>query len=851
MITVNSDGSALSNDFISKLNSDSRNFKARFLIEGSVLSCDIKKVSIGKGSGKGVCPGNLYVPYFDAQVMGCNTDLYGTDIELQIGLVLGESEEYLTVGEFTVIRENRSMGQTEISAVGFLRSKCSDVITINAGTGISSAISQISTATGIDISLKGLAASGTIPKALSVSCRDALGEIAALLGGFVTEDNSGGIVIVKYGYGVLALEVNGDRMLTPPKANSNDYEVTGIKVVVSRESVDEDGQTIPEVSYSNGIPNITYETANMTQTQFNTVVQNIVGYGFRPAVIDLSLGDPRLEAWDSLSVTTPDGDEYIVPCLEIVNEFHGGLETKIDASVISDAENETMAKGPYAQAMDDIIAKMISANDAILKRATIGQLNAETAIMNKVIIGTGSASDFTAAKLTFMTACGQIFSAEQLTALSAAFDTATAGTITADNIDAARAVFRNAIAGSFNAGEIIAASAEFRKAVVQELFVQKLNADYAEINFANVTTEAVKNLFVNVGMIENATIHEGRITGTLSGVTVVADLIQANAIVTGDLIVQDAENEGTYYKINPTASSLTIDELEALEYDKYVSGQYIVAKSITADQIAVTELAAFGATIAGLQLENGKIYSAGKSTATSSAAGFYLDSQGQFSSGDGNNYIRSWYDTNDDKWKVEIRTDELNFSSGESVSTVISSAANKAETAIALAEENRDAIRVSGLSLEAFREEIRLAVAYLSNNTKIFKGEALEDYQSEEVPTLTGYPTVPEFYVYPICSTTLYCSDQLICGTNHFADHINEICLNTTYNDFYQFRYDSTEQIYNWERMTAAEVETLSNKYAYISVDEDGIYIKASRNNQSSELTISSGGITPSRIFCC
>ena len=82
MITVNSDGSALSNDFISKLNSDSRNFKARFLIEGSVLSCDIKKVSIGKGSGKGVCPGNSYVPYFDAQVMGCNTDLYGTDIEL-------------------------------------------------------------------------------------------------------------------------------------------------------------------------------------------------------------------------------------------------------------------------------------------------------------------------------------------------------------------------------------------------------------------------------------------------------------------------------------------------------------------------------------------------------------------------------------------------------------------------------------------------------------------------------------------------------------------------------------------------------------------------------------------------
>lgn len=179
----------------------------------------------------------------------------------------------------------------------------------------------------------------------------------------------------------------------------------------------------------------------------------------------------------------------------------------------------------------------------------------------------------------------------------------------------------------------------------------------------------------------------------------------------------------------------------------------------------------------------------------------------------------------------------------------ISGAQSTADSASSQAAENREAIRVQGLSLEAFREEIRLAVASLASNAQIFKGEALEDYQTEEIPTLLNYPTFTDFFIWDVCRTDLYCSDSLTCGTNNYAAHEDEIALCTTYNDFYQFRNDSGE--YSWVQMTAAEVEALSNKYSYVSVDEDGVYIKSSRNNQTTELTISYDGITPSRIFCC
>ena len=189
------------------------------------------------------------------------------------------------------------------------------------------------------------------------------------------------------------------------------------------------------------------------------------------------------------------------------------------------------------------------------------------------------------------------------------------------------------------------------------------------------------------------------------------------------------------------------------------------------------------------------------------------------------------------------------INNGEIAKQTAENAKSTADSASSQAAANSEAIRVSGLSLEAFREEIRLAVASLANGTQIFKGDPLEDYQTEEIPTLLNYPTFTEFFIWDKCSTELICSDDLICGTNNYAAHKNEIALCTTYNDFYQFRQAS--EGYSWEQMTAAEIEELSNRYSFVSVDEDGVTIKSSKNNQTGELKVTSDGVIPSRIFCC
>lgn len=584
-----------SSAFISKVNSDSRTFRARFLIGGSALSCDVGHITVYKGAGQEIAPGTVYVPYFEAEITNCETVLYGREVVLQIGLVLGDSEEYLTIGTFSITKEKKALERTNLTGVGRLNSKCNGIVNIAARTTITSAISTIQSETGCTVTLKGIAASGSIANAVKATARDALSEIAKLLGGFVTEDNSGGIVIAKYGSGS-ALSVDGDRMTSLPEANSAAYSVTGLKVIVSEAGTDEEGDEIPEVAFTNGTPNVIYQTPNMTQTLFNLVVPRIVGYTFRPAVVELALGDPRLEPWDWLAVTDPAGNDYTVPCLQLAFEFDGGLQTRVDAAVTTDEEAETTVKGPIAQAMEQYAAELVTANDAILKRATIGQLEAESARINDLEADHVSTTDLSAAT-------ARIGSLETANTNITGRLTAAEGNIHTLDVQKATVADLNAATGRIGTletntanitGRLTTAEADIDSLEADTASLGTVVAGKADINFLNVDVETVtqswiQDLFVQGGFISNS--------GTafnLVGVHISGDLIDANTIKADRLLLQGAN--GLYYAINvnelgePTASSDP-------KYQTGIDGKAIIAHSITATEITTQNIQGAGGWI--------------------------------------------------------------------------------------------------------------------------------------------------------------------------------------------------------------------------------------------------------------
>lgn len=266
-------------------------------------------------------------------------------------------------------------------------------------------------------------------------------------------------------------------------------------------------------------------------------------------------------------------------------------------------------------------------------------------------------------------------------------------------------------------GELVGLSS----AIIDELKTNHLDAEYATIDFANINMAAVKKLFTDSGIIKDLVVEDGKITGELVGVTIKGDLIEGNTIKADKLVVKG--EDGIYYKLNidglneistsqsskftlltsepddwstnysdyyiisndvythitdstvPTWTANTYYKLSST-YESGLDGSVIVAHSITADRISVTDLVAFGATIGGFNITSNAIYSNGKDSIDSIVDGLYMDNDGQASLGNATNYIKFFKDT-DGQYKLILKVDEIYTSSeSKSISEQISELKN-------------------------------------------------------------------------------------------------------------------------------------------------------------------------------
>ena len=220
-------------------------------------------------------------------------------------------------------------------------------------------------------------------------------------------------------------------------------------------------------------------------------------------------------------------------------------------------------------------------------------------------------------------------------------------------------------------GNLTANKAEIDELKTKKLDAEEANIKYAKIDFANIGQAAIEKLFADSGIIKDLIVSGGHVTGELVGVTIKGDLIEGNTIVADKLVVKGSD--GLYYKLNLEGEKI---ETEQTEYNS-LNGSIITAKSITATKIAVDDLVAFNATIAGINMTDGTLYSGVKASADNTTKGFYLDREGQVSIGDGTNFLK-YIKNKEGLWKLSISAGsivlsssgtDLDTSMGESIKT--------------------------------------------------------------------------------------------------------------------------------------------------------------------------------------
>ena len=195
-----------------------------------------------------------------------------------------------------------------------------------------------------------------------------------------------------------------------------------------------------------------------------------------------------------------------------------------------------------------------------------------------------------------------------------------------------------------------------QKARIDDLDANKLSATdadlkYADIDFANIGEAAVEKFYAVSGIIQNLTLETGVVVKELVGVKIKGDLIEGNTIQADKLVVKGSD--GLYYKLNIEGGATTSEQVSDEDLQNGLSGSIIVAKSITAEKVAVDDLAAFHATIGGFHITKNSIYSGLKESAANTELGLYLDNEGQIALGDEKNYLK-FYKVDENNYAFEI-----------------------------------------------------------------------------------------------------------------------------------------------------------------------------------------------------
>ena len=220
-------------------------------------------------------------------------------------------------------------------------------------------------------------------------------------------------------------------------------------------------------------------------------------------------------------------------------------------------------------------------------------------------------------------------------------------------------------------GKLTAAEGEIANLKTGKLSAQDIEGKYANIDFSNITKATMKEFYAGSGIIKDAVLQNGVITGELSGVVISGDLVKANTLVANKLVIQG--EDGLYYRLNTDGVKTETEQTD----QNSLNGTVIKAKSITATKINVTDLQAFGATIGGFKITENSLYSGVKSSPTNTTKGIYLGSDGQLFIGDATNYLKYVTDSNGNS-KLYVAADSITFGANKSLVDALNDASKTA-----------------------------------------------------------------------------------------------------------------------------------------------------------------------------
>lgn len=377
-------------------------------------------------------------------------------------------------------------------------------------------------------------------------------------------------------------------------------------------------------------------TKDTTEAKTDSVLYGTIVYDDRPYVM---LDGSNLLT--PISITDKDGNVQIKSTTDVKDGERVTVTIKNHTAIVTGNMSSPSARTDDVKetnnkidAFENVMAHKVTTDDLEAVNGNIDNLIAKLASIDKL---TANEADIEELRAMFIE--GDYVNANKIDAITAKIESIESIFGTFEDIETEDLEALNAEIATLKGYTANFTYVSAVKAYVEQLDVDKLSAKdaelkYVNINFANIDQAWMEQFYSKSGLIEYVVSEDVTVTGYLVGVTIKGDLIEGGTVVADKLVIQG--DDGLYYKLNTNGETVQAEQTDR----NSLNGSVITAKSITAEKVSITDLVAFGATIGGFKITDNSIYSGVKETVDNTTKGVYLDNNGQFALGDGNQYLR-------------------------------------------------------------------------------------------------------------------------------------------------------------------------------------------------------------------
>ena len=366
--------SEVSEEFINTIRSPSRTFNARLKINGKWYSTGLKKMTYENSSSseESLQLGSAVSAKIELTVAKIDELFENTEISVEIGLKLqGGAYEYVPVGIFTAEHPTNDENSTTFTAYDrMIKTTGIYISDLSYPAKAKDVLNEISVQCGVLIDTSGIDV--VIEKRPEgYTCREMIGYIASLVGGFACVNRIGTIVIKWYEQTDFKLDLS--RIMAFEKTESN-YHLDYLTANIDNSN---------SYTAGGGTLGVTFDNPFMTSSGLEDVYNKIKGFTYREVELKAP-ADIRLDVWDIITAAV-NGVEYSVPIMNIVYEYDGGMSMTVKSFGKTEVETSTDFKGPTSKAVERMYSELITTKELVAKKVDAEWVKANTVTSEKVI----------------------------------------------------------------------------------------------------------------------------------------------------------------------------------------------------------------------------------------------------------------------------------------------------------------------------------------------------------------------------------------------------------------------------------------------------------------------------------